>query len=525
MIRRDLVLLLLIGFYLTVSVSGQQPDLFTDVTADVGINSVHQAVWNEKLLVGYLGVGQAWADYNNDGWLDLYLTGNRAANVLYVSNQDGTFSVSPYSESVSLPDVISGGAIWGDYDNDGWRDLLVNAQNANFLFHNDAGQGFTDVTSNAGISDMGKGKSSAWGDYDEDGFLDLYTVNWTCIPDCDPVDFALHQDHLYHNNGDGTFTDVSDLLVYEKLLGAGFAASFTDYDKDGDLDLYVVNDEYENPIGNVLWRNDGAGCAGWCWTDISTESGADIVFSGMGIAIGDYDNDLDQDFYMSNMINAFPLFQNNGDGTFTDVAKAAGVHLGWTDAVGWGTGFLDYDNDGWQDIFLAATGFIQREMYLPPEGMHFPHDSYLFHNNGDGTFTDSWLEGEKPTVGVAFADYDRDGWVDFVVTDWNEGFRLFRNRGAAYSSYHWLNIRLQGGEGINRDAIGTKVYLTTDDGQSQFQEVINGSALGAGHDIALHFGLGNAERVSLTIEWLNGKTQILTDLDVNQHITIHYGDK
>ncbi len=503
----------------------QQPEFFTDVTSTAGIVAVHRAVWDEEGGIGYLGVGQAWGDYNNDGWLDLYLTGNRAPSVLYQNNQNGTFSVSPLSETVSLPDVRTGGATWADYDNDGWRDLLVVTQGADVLFHNEAGQGFIDVTDRAGVGDPGKGASAAWGDYDEDGFLDLYVVNWTCVPDCERISFPLHQDHLYRNNGNGTFTDVSHLLVYRKLLGAGFAASFTDYDKDGDLDLYVINDEYQNPIGNVLWRNEGVGCKGWCWADVSAVSGADIVLSGMGIAIGDYDNDLDQDFYVSNMINSFALLQNNGNGAFVDRAKNAGVHLGWTDAVGWGTAFFDYDNDGWQDLFLTATGFIQRELYMRPEGMHFPHVSYLFHNNSDGTFTNLWTGSKKTSIGVAFADYDKDGWVDFVVTNWNEGFQLFRNRGAEFSDHNWLTIELQGEGSIDRDAVGTKVYVTTDDGLTQFQEIINGSALGAGNDTALHFGLRKAQVESLRVEWLNGESQTFTNISVNQYLEIHFSDE
>jgi hypothetical protein len=288
------------------------------------------------------------------------------------------------------------------------------------------------------------------------------------------------------------------------------------------LDLYVINDEYQNPIGNVLWRNDGAGCAAWCWTDVSASSRANVVVSGMGVAIGDYDNDLDQDFYVTSMLNAFPLLSNNGDGTFFDAARNAGVHFGWTDTVGWGTGFFDYDNDGWQDLFVAATGFIQREIYLPPEGMHFPHHSFLFHNNADGTFTDVWFGENKPTVGFAAADYDNDGWLDFIVTDWNAGFKLFHNQGAALTGHRWLTIRLQGWGRIDRDAVGTKVYLTTDDGQTQFQEVINGSSLGAGNDTALHFGLGKAGIATVTVEWLNGEIDTFTDIGTNQILDIRY---
>jgi len=238
---------------------------FEDVTEQAGITAQHTAVWSgmgftEGASEGgesYLGAGQAWGDYDNDGWLDLYVTGGLTENVLYHNEQDGTFSVSPYAAAVAMPGAVSGGVGWGDYDNDGWLDLYVLVKGANVLFHNENGAGFRDVTATAGVGDERNSQSGAWGDYDNDGYLDLYVVNWSCVPDCDPVDFATHQDVLYHNNGNGTFTDVSNLLVYEKLLGAGFAASFVDYDNDRDLDIYVINDEFQNPIGNVLFRNDG----------------------------------------------------------------------------------------------------------------------------------------------------------------------------------------------------------------------------------------------------------------------------
>lgn len=496
---------------------------FVDVTAQAGITGTHEARWDEKGGEGYLAVGQAWGDYDDDGWPDLYVTGNLAANVLYHNNRDGTFSVSAHSPDVSLPQVVSGGAVWADYDNDGRDDLYVLADGANVLFHNDGATGFTNVTERAGVGSTGKGTTATWGDYNEDSYLDLYVVNWSCAPECDPVDFGRHQDHLYRNNGDGTFTDVSQLLVYEKLLGAGFTASFTDYDNDGDLDIYVVNDRIHNPIGNVLWRNDGPGCEQWCWTDASAESGADVALHGMGLAVGDYDNDLNLDFYFSNMTNAFPLLHNQGDGTFSDHAREAGVDIGWSDTVGWGTSFFDYDNDGWQDIYVAATGFIQRDLNLPPEGMLFPHADYLFHNNRDRTFHNTWQGKPRPSMGVAYADYDNNGWLDLLVSNWNEGFALFRNQGTAGSGNNWLKVSLEGGGPVNRSAVGARVYVTTDEGATKVGEVRCGSSLGAGEDMRPHFGLGDEQIKTVKVVWPDGVVEEFTDVPSNQVWHVHYG--
>ena len=312
--------------------------LFRDVSAQAGIAATHRAIWYEDVPVpyddAYLAAGSAWADFDQDGWVDLFVSGNLDPNVLYRNNGDGTFAVSEFSAALSLPNTASGGAVWADYDNDGWRDLYVLNNGPNRLFRNLAGAGggpvstraggtvstraFEDVTEAAGVGDIGKGTSAAWGDYDEDGHLDLYVTNWSCYPECELLDFSRSRDVLYHNNGDGSFTDVSGLLGFEPLLGAGFAVSWLDYDDDRDLDLYVVNDKAVNALGNVLWRNDGAGCGGWCFTNVSARSSADSVVHGMGLASGDYDNDGDLDLYFSNMIGAMILLENLGDGTFSN---------------------------------------------------------------------------------------------------------------------------------------------------------------------------------------------------------------
>ena len=286
----------------------------------------------------------------------------------------------------------------------------------------------------------------------------------------------------------------------------------------------MVNDQFKNMLGNILWRNDGAGCGLWCFTEVSIEAGARTFIHGMGLAVGDYDNDLDLDFYFSDMVNGMVLLQNQGDGTFDDVAEEAGVVVGPSSAVGWGTMFFDYDNDSWLDLFLTATEFIQFDIFSGPEGMMFEYRDFLFRNRGDGSFADAtpqdWLVELTPSMGLAYADYDRDGLLDFVLGNWNEGYRLFRNTGAQGGGNNWLNVRLTGGGDINRDAIGSRVYLSTDSGRRLMQEVKAGSSLGAGNDMALHFGLGAATVDEMRIRWSNGVEERFNDVAVNQFLEV-----
>ena len=530
-LRRRLILLLLPSLLLATAIGPLEP--FVDVSEAAGLQATHRGDWElfeDDFAEGYLGIGQAWGDYDRDGWIDLYVTGNQDANILYRSTGDGRFAISPLAPQVALTDALSGGAVWADYDNDGWLDLYVLNHGANTLFHNENGAGFRNVTMQAGVGDPGKGTTATWGDYDGDSYLDLYVVNWSCFPECgDPNITREHdeaRDTLYRNRGDGTFADVTHLLEYDLLLGAGFSASFTDYDNDGDADIYVVNDQFKNMLGNILWRNDGAGCGGWCFSEVSIAAGARTFIHGMGLAVGDYDNDLDLDFYFSDMVNGMVLLQNQGDGTFDDVADDAGVVVGPSSAVGWGTIFFDYNNDSWLDLFLTATEFVQFDIFSGPEGMMFEYRDFLFENRGDGSFADvtpaSWLNDLNPSMGLAYADYDRDGWLDFVLGNWNEGYALYRNTGAVTSSHNWLNVRLQGGGDINRDAIGSRVYLTTTGGRVLMQEVKAGSSLGAGNDMALHFGLGGEGVDSLRVRWSNGVEEVVRDLAVNAFVEISY---
>ncbi len=470
-----------------------QPLPFRDVSRAAGI--VMQRKGGGTLSKDK-GIGQAWGDYDRDGWLDLYVTDSAGANVLYHNQRDGTFLVSELSPQVALATEKSSGALFGDYNNDGWPDLYVLNWGANTLFRNEEGTRFVVVTTEAGVGDESNGKTAAWGDYDNDGLLDLYVANWACEPLCGRPTSG-DKDRLYHNNGDGSFVDVTHLLG-TTTRGAGFVASFVDYDNDGDLDIYLVNDEYINPIGNVLWRNDGPGCDEWCFVDVSEEAGADTRLMGMGLATSDYDNDGNLDFYFSNVGEAV-LLRNLGNGHFVDMASTAGVSAAQT--ISWGALFFDYDNDGWRDLYLAVANAVGDESTI----------NRLYHNNRDGTFDDladlSGAAHPGQTLGVAYADYDNDGWVDLLIGNFDGGYRLYRNQLGQWSDARWITIELVGSGPVNRDAIGSRVYITTSDGVTQMQEIKAGSSVGAGNALLLYFGLGRERIDTMRIIWADGLTQ------------------
>ena len=486
----------------------EEPVIFTDASRQAGIT-------NNRVAGIEMSAGQAWGDYDNDGWVDLYVTDPLGENTLYRNNGDGTFSVSALNEQVALSKAYSQGASFADYDNDGWKDLIVVNWGTDHLFHNENGKGFVDVTKQAGIADNYNSKTASWGDFDNDGFLDLYIANWSCYPRCGrPME--ADPDSFYRNNGDGTFTNVTDYLG-GGTNGAGFVASFSDYDNDGDLDIYLVNDEFVNPTGNKLWRNDGAGCQGWCFTQVAREASADSHLFGMGLAAGDYDNDGDIDYYYSN-VGPMELLQNQGDGTFKEVAKQADVQA--ANGIGWGAVFLDYDNDGWQDLYLAIADTTDHKDVGANK---------LFRNNADGTFTEVACNTEssdiRMSIGVASADYNHDGWVDLIVGNLDEGYRLYRNDAGRTTNNHWLSFALTGGGPVNRDAVGTRVYVTTRNGITQMQEVINGSSVMAGNDLALNFGTGAARSADVVIRWPDGAEQTFKNVRTDQRYGIQYSEE
>ncbi len=491
--------------------AAQEGPVFVDVSQEAGIDFHRNG--DEK------AVGQAWGDIDNDGWLDLYLTDTEGPNILYRNNGDGTFSRSDFSNRVSLSHMDSRGASFADFDNDGWADLYVLNYGENTLFHNQQGQGFVDITDTAGIGDSGDGRTASWADYDGDGWLDLYVANWSCEPLCGHPSIG-DRDRLYHNNGDGSFTDVIGLLDDGggSTTGAGFVATWVDYDNDGDLDIYLVNDEFINPVGNMLWRNDGPGCNGWCFTQVAKEAGANTYVMGMGLATADFNNDGHFDFYFSN-VGPMTLLQNQGDGTFENVAESAGVEVD-PGAVGWGTVAFDFNNDGWQDIYLALEDMTSRGSPANP----------LYENLGDGTFRrvlDNGADDPDRTVGVASADWNNDGFVEMVVGNYDEGYKLYQNLGTYGLANSWLSLRLLGSPDpalapVNRDGVGTRVTLMDSTGRTQMQEVKNGSSLAAGDSLWLHFGLGDATITEMHIRWPDGTEQTFDRVPANRRLTLAY---
>ena len=488
----------LVAVALGAASTGHAEILFEERTAEVGIAQHHTA--------RYFISGQAWADYDGDGEVDLYLTDSGGANSLYRNRGDGTFEVSPRNAEVALPTHVSGGASWADFDNDGRDDLLVLGLGLPVLFRNTP-TGFVDVTAATGLTADGQGESAAWADFDGDGWLDLYIVHW--LYDDDESD-PRAQDRLYRNLQGQGFEDVSAWLDEARMSGPGFAAAFTDYDNDGDPDLYVVNDKH---FGNPLWRNDGPGCGGWCFVDVSVATGADRPAWGMGLAVGDYDRDGDFDFYYSS-IGEMVLLENprsQGGSGWVDVAPAMRCDA---DVIGWGVIFEDFDNDFDLDLYAAtveSSSTANDRVYRNDYPLPFADIS-----NAAGA-SDPFM-----TVGVAKADYDRDGAMDLVVGNFGESYRLLRN--ATDAPGGWLQVELTGGGPVNRNAVGSRVTLTLDDGRRLERELRIGESIGASHERILHFGLDGRTPVVLDIRWPDGTTTQEAVKEPNQRIAVRYPD-
>jgi len=434
-----------------------------------------------------------WGDYDNDGDLDLYVSRGdwggvvyEEPDVLYRNNGDGTFTDVLVQAGLGKNTGDARYAGFMDYDNDGYLDLHVdnNGQPPVFFYHNNGDGSFTDVIWNSGITFTDRAISSTFGDYDNDGDLDIYFINTS------PNTF-------YENNGDGTFTDTTD------KAGLGYASQCInstsgDYDNDGDLDIYIVPG-VGNYTPTALYRNNGNGT----FTDVAEEAGVSEERTGRGVAFFDYDNDGDLDIYT---VGAFTsqnrLYRNNGDGTFIDVAQEAGVFLGDSEKVAVG----DYDNDGYVDILVMSWG----------------GSSSLYHNNGDGTFTDVakeagvWRAGRFG--GCAFADYDNDGDLDLYVANYEEPDVLYRNDG---SDNNWLHVKPVGAIS-NVDGIGARVMVQA--GELSMMREINGGCSRAQHELAAHFGLGKNVRADrIEIRWPSGQVDVLQNIPANRFIMVGEG--
>ena len=487
-----------------------------------------------------MGGGAAWFDYDNDGDEDIWITGGSNQDQLFRNEGGASFSNVSLAAGLGITDgIVTNGVLTGDLDNDGDRDVLVTTDVlwGNLLFRNNGDGSFTDISLSSGIgSDTAWSTVASFGDVNLDGFLDLYIGNYVerVAYLLDPAtgaingfDHQCYEDFYYLNEGmgDGTISFARlDMPAMTADTGCALAVAFTDYDQDRDMDLFLVNDFGEWIEHNRIFRNRYPGNF---FKERSVDVGLDARIYGMGIAIGDYDQDEDIDYYLTN-IGRNVLHQNQGNGIFQDATTSAGVEDLYEDSlytVGWGTGFVDVDNDTDLDLwvtngYVPAASFIEANPSNPDR---------LFLNQGDGSFVDSaavlGVDSPAQGRGSAFADIDQDGDQDLLVVPVNvpgtgtpvSQVLLYQN--SSNSSHHWLKVRLRGTLN-NRDGFGSHIRIVLPD-HSWVHEVSGGSSHGSQNSSIAHFGLGGATMVdSLIISWPGGVEQVLTNILADQQITV-----
>jgi enediyne biosynthesis protein E4 len=517
-------------------------------------NSVSPQRYTFETMAG----GVAVFDYNNDGLLDIFFTNGAAipsleksdasySNRLFRNNGDGTFT--DVTEKAGLQGIgYSMGVAAGDYDNDGFVDLYVTGVNRNQLFHNNGDGTFTDVTDRAGVGGflpkIGKAWSvtAGWFDYNNDGRLDLFVVNYLnysiksaarCVQQglpvyCSPVDFLGTPNILYRNNGDGTFTDVSEQSHISQYVGKGMGVAFADYDNDGFTDIFVSNDTFEN----YLLHNNGDGT----FTNVAVLAGVAYnafgkAIAGMGVDFRDIDNDGRPDIFETAMFGeGFPLYKNLGNGLFQDVSGAAGLSALTSRSTGWGVGIFDFDNDGNKDLFTANADILDNAMDIAHRP--YPLPNRVFRNKGNLTFEDvSAMAGTSFSVpaahrSAAFGDLNNDGQIDAVVTVLNGPPEIWMNRSntqtgtrSGSNRNHWIILKLVGVKS-NRDGLGTKVKVTTSVG-TQYNQVTTAVSYNSSSDKRVHFGLGSAGVVdSIDLTWPSGIKQVLKNVKADQILTV-----
>jgi len=501
----------------------------------------------QKYLIETMPGGVALLDYNNDGLLDIFLVnGGRVVspmqlpenfdrknprywNRLYRQNKDGSFTdVTEQAGLANAGDVNYGmGVAVGDYDNDGFPDLYVTSYGKNILYHNNGNGTFTDVTAKAGVAAGGWSVSAGFFDYDNDGKLDLFVTRYmewdtkhskTCGGDwrtyCPPEEFPSTSSILYHNNGDGTFTDVSQKSGIASKRGRALGVAFADYDGDGFTDIFVANDGMQQ----YLYRNNGNGT----FTERGLEAGAALSedgrrLSGMGVVFQDYDNDGWPDVIVTELPRElYGVYHNDGNGTFSYGSLATGLGVLSSGSSGWGVGLEDFDNDGWKDLFVAQGHVLNNVEQIDPS-LHYLELPLLAMNH-DGRFERADSGSAIPAAGrgAAFGDLNNDGWQDVVTTSLGGPPQIFMNRGG---KQHWLVVSLRGTRS-NRDGFGARMKVN---GQTRFATSA-GSYLSAS-DKRLHFGLGAAETAKIEIAWPSGVRQTLNDVHADQFLEVREPEK
>jgi enediyne biosynthesis protein E4 len=528
---------------------------FVDAAAKSGLGAFRDTCGDlaKNYLVETLGSGVALFDYNNDGLLDVLLVNGssfamlanpalpRTSSRLYRNNGDGTFT-DVTRESGLVNEGWGVGVTVGDYDNDGYRDVFITNFGSNALFHNNGNGTFTNVTRESGLGGGNWSTGCAWGDYDRDGRLDLYVAryvdfeqgrmptpgtntycNYRAVPvACGPRGLPGLADLFYHNEGNGTFREVSmDTGVRDTIRGYGLGVVWLDYDNDGWQDIFVANDS----MPNFLWRNKGNGT----FEEVALEAGCALSGDGraqsnMGIAVGDYDNDGWLDLFVTHFSEDYNTLYHNDRGQFEDVTYRAGLGTVSYSQLAWGTGFFDFDNDGWKEIFVA-NGHIYPQ--ADQAGNHFLQNNQLFRNLRNGRFEllagqESGFTVARSSRGAAFGDLRNDGRIDIVVN--NIGDQPFFYESARRRAGNWVRFRLVGSK-CNRDAIGARVSISAG-GRMQMDEVRSACSFVSSSDVRLHFGLGDTPVVDgVQIRWPDGSVEQHSSLVPNREYVVRQGEK
>jgi hypothetical protein len=538
---------------------------FTDIAKNAGLTDavVFGGVDTKKYILETTGTGVAIFDYDNDGWPDIFIVNGTSVGALpsnkaptshlYHNNHDGTFT--DVTQKAGLTHTGWGqGVCVGDYDNDGWEDLYVTYYGKNVLYHNNGDGTFTDVAEKAGVAGSGKswGNGCAFIDYDRDGHLDLMVANYvdfdlatapapggrsTCIWKgapvmCGPQGLPSAKNILYHNNRDGTFEDVTKRAHIDQADGHySLSVSTLDYDDDGWPDIFVACDS----TASILYHNNRDGT----FTDVAITAGAAFnedgrAQAGMGSTVADYNGDGKLDIFKTNFSDdTATLYRNNGNGTFDDVTYPAGLGLN-TKYLGWGAMFFDFDNDGWPDLLLV-NGHVYPEVDSQHLGSTFQEPRILYHNNGNGTFTDISVDAGpgittlNSSRGLAVGDLWNDGRLSAVISNMNASPSLLVNE--VHSTNHWIAFHLVGASlatasekfRTNRDAIGARITMRA--GSRLFvDEVRSGSSYDSNNDMRVHFGLGSASKLdSVEVRWPSGHLEKFDNLTVDKIHTLKEG--
>jgi len=542
------------AWVLSVCQLGAAPALdvqFSDITLPAGVTFKQESsATTNKYLVETMGGGVALLDYDNDGRLDIFFANGAKIddpmpegklpdksdpkfwNRLYHQNPDGTFTDVTEKAGLTgkLQDHYDMGVAVGDYDNDGFEDIYVTGYGGNTLYHNNGNGTFTDVTRKAGVAGGGWSASAGFLDYDNDGRLDLFVtryVDWTFKTNrycgekppgyrayCHPDNYDGMTSILYHNNGDGTFTDVSEKSGIAKSIGKGLGVAFADYDADGFVDIFVANDS----VQCFLYHNNGNGT----FSEVGLTAGVGYnedgkTFAGMGVDFSDYDNDGLPDVIVTDLSNErYMLYHNNGDGTFREATNQSGIGSATLAFAGWSTRFFDYDNDGWKDLFVAQSHVMDTIEKTSPNLKYLQPPLLL--RNESGRFArripGEAFRKEWAGRGAAFGDIDNDGDVDVVVSNVGQYAYLLRNEGG--NRNHWLGIETIGRKS-NRDGIGSRVKVVSASGLSQYFTVNTAAGYLSASDKRLVVGLGGDVTAKLVeIRWPSGIIQKFENVSAGQ---------